>query len=298
MLDSSPLCCGLWDKKGNIFDCNEASFKLFELSGKQEYIDRISECSPEQQPDGRSSAEKNITLLNKAFKEGHCTFDWVHQIPDSGIPVPSEVTFVRVSFKEDYIVAAYTRDLRDITTMEKKIAQLETEVGKIYYDALTGIYNRRFLDENLNHAIKNLSRSGSVLSLLMIDIDYFKNYNDTYGHNEGDNCLKTVAEILTNSVTRSEDFVVRYGGEEFAVVLPNTNAKGARVLADKLLNNIRDSNIPHANSAIADRVTVSIGVTTGIPFHGQDGEDFIKHADEMLYASKKAGRNRFTFFHD
>jgi diguanylate cyclase (GGDEF)-like protein len=295
MLDSSPLSSVLWDKNMKIVECNEASVKLYELKSKQEYINRYSECSPEYQPDGQRSAEKSKRLLNIAFEEGHCTTDWVHKIPNSDTLIPAEVTLVRISHKNDYFVVKYTRDLRDIINMGNKVAHLEKEVEKIYFDALTGIYNRRFFDENLNRVMRSLSRSCGTLSLIMIDIDYFKNYNDTYGHGEGDKCLKSVAEILTKSVSRSEDFVVRYGGEEFAVVLPNTNENGACVLADKLLNNIRNYNIPHKSSDIADHITISIGIATGVPFHGQNGEDFVKRADEMLYASKKSGRNRYTF---
>ena len=295
MLDSSPLSCHLWDKDIKIFDCNEAGLKLFNFKTKQEFMDRFFECSPEFQLDGQRSVDKAVMYLNKAFEEGRCIFDWIHQIPGSDVQMPVEITLVRVSHRDDFIVAGYTRDLRDIASMENKISRLETEVEKIYYDALTEIFNRRFFDENLTRIMKTLSRYNGTLSLMMIDIDYFKKYNDTYGHSEGDNCLKTVAEILTRSVTRSDDFVVRYGGEEFAAVLPNADEEGARSIAEKMLDNIRSAKIPHISSDAADFVTVSIGVATGIPSPGQSGEDFIKRADEMLYESKKAGRNRYTF---
>ena len=180
---------------------------------------------------------------------------------------------------------------QDIT----KMRELEMAVDKIYYDALTEIYNRRFFDENLERIVKYLYRSGSVLSLMMIDIDYFKSYNDTYGHSEGDHCLKIVSETLSKSITRIGDFVARYGGEEFAVVLPHTNEGGARVVANKLLKNIRDCNIPHEKSDVADCVTVSIGVTTGNVVNSHCGGEYIKLADEMLYKSKQDGRNRYTF---
>jgi len=161
------------------------------------------------------------------------------------------------------------------------------------YDVLTGIYNRRFFDKNMKRIISSLSRSGSILSLLLIDIDFFKRYNDTYGHVEGDNCLKIVAQTLFNSITRADDFAARYGGEEFVVVLPNTDEKGARLIAEKLLDNIRKCNITHEKNDAAKCLTISIGAATGKVLHTHNSDDFVKKADEMLYKSKQEGRNRY-----
>jgi diguanylate cyclase (GGDEF)-like protein len=178
--------------------------------------------------------------------------------------------------------------------MERDIKTLETEVDKIYYDPLTGICNRRYLDENLKRVYHTLSRSGSELSVMMVDIDHFKKYNDTYGHALGDVCLKAVACTLRNSVARADDFVARYGGEEFAVVLPNTDEDGARLIAEKMLEGIRSCKIPHEKSSAADCVTFSIGVATGTAASPYAAEDFIRRADEMMYVSKKSGRNRYS----
>jgi diguanylate cyclase (GGDEF)-like protein len=130
---------------------------------------------------------------------------------------------------------------------------------------------------------------------MMIDIDYFKYYNDTYGHSMGDECLKTVADVLSKSVLRLDDFVTRYGGEEFVVVMPNTEEAGACAIAEKLLESIRERNIPHKKNEVADCITVSIGVTTGIVEHAHTAEDFINRADEMMYKAKQGGRNRYIF---
>ena len=288
MLDASPQCCRLWDRNLNMIDCNEASVKLYGFNSKQEHAERfIYDCMPEYQPDGQRSGEKNLMFIKKAFAEGRCTFNFMHQTLD-GAPMPVEITLVRVDYKGNELIASYTRDLRDI-------AKLEAEAEKAYYDFLTGIYNRRFLDENLERLLKTLSRSGSVLSLMMIDIDFFKRYNDTYGHSGGDICMKIVAETLSKSITRADDFVARYGGEEFVVVLPNTDEYGACLIAEKLLQSIRDRNIPHEKNDAANCVTISIGVTTGKTEYTQNAEDYIKRADEMLYISKQDGRNRYTF---
>jgi diguanylate cyclase (GGDEF)-like protein len=200
--------------------------------------------------------------------------------------------------KENEIVYGIDRDdeVGDIanTVQDMKDSLIEA-LNKAHYDALTGIYNRRFLEENMSQTIKSLSRSGGVLSVMMCDVDFFKNYNDTYGHSMGDTCLKIIASTLVNSISRAEDFVARYGGEEFAIILPNTDASGAMILADKLLENIRACQIPHSNSSIANHVTISIGVTTGNVVHSQNGTHYIKKADKALYMSKTNGRNRYTF---
>jgi diguanylate cyclase (GGDEF)-like protein len=162
-------------------------------------------------------------------------------------------------------------------------------------DQLTGIYNRRYLDGSLQKIIKLYSRTASSLSVLMIDIDYFKNYNDTYGHEAGDDCLRAVADVLSQCVIREDDFVTRYGGEEFVAVLPNTDENGAQLIAERMLEKVRECNIPHKTSDIADYVTISIGGTTNIVNHLQYGKDYIKLADEGLYESKKNGRNRYTY---
>jgi len=168
-------------------------------------------------------------------------------------------------------------------------------LGKVHYDALTGIYNRRFLEENLSSIVSSLSHYNGTLSVMMVDVDYFKKYNDTYGHNMGDTCLKCVADALLECLDRAGDFAARYGGEEFVVILPNTDENGAKIVAQKLLDKVRACNIPHSKSETASCVTVSIGVVTGRVFYPQKAEDFLKQADEMLYISKQEGRNRYTF---
>ncbi len=132
-----------------------------------------------------------------------------------------------------------------------------------------------------------------MLCVMMVDIDYFKRYNDTYGHMEGDNCLKKIAKVLHDNMYRADDFVARYGGEEFVVVLPNTNETGASLMAARLMESIRNCRIPHKNSDVSEYVTVSIGVVTGMVEYSHSIDTYIKRADELLYESKQSGRNRF-----
>jgi diguanylate cyclase (GGDEF)-like protein len=131
---------------------------------------------------------------------------------------------------------------------------------------------------------------------MMIDIDHFKDYNDKHGHKVGDACLKTVADALTKSVTRVDDFVARYGGDEFSVVLPNTDEDGARMIAEKILENVRDSTMPQKGNKAALHITVSIGVVIGRVKHSHTPDDFIKRADKLLYKSKQNGRDRYSMF--
>ncbi|MCL2702401.1 MAG: diguanylate cyclase [Defluviitaleaceae bacterium] len=216
-----------------------------------------------------------------------------------GEPVQFEIDiFRKCGEKRILTVSVFQRDknslgviFRDLT----KIRELEEENEKLFFDGLTGIYNRRFFDETILRIIKSLSRSGSVLSLMMIDIDFFKDYNDTYGHSAGDDCLKAVAALLSKNVPRADDFVARYGGEEFVIVLPNTDENGARIVAERLLAGIRERAIPHKTSAVADHVTFSIGFVTDNVKHTHTAGNFIKRADEMLYKSKHSGRNMYNF---
>jgi diguanylate cyclase (GGDEF)-like protein len=166
---------------------------------------------------------------------------------------------------------------------------------KANVDALTGIYNRRYIENNLAQTMEFLSRSNSLLSVLMMDIDFFKRYNDTYGHDKGDLCLKAVAMALSRGVSRANDFVARYGGEEFLAVLPNTDETGARAIAEKLLDNVRDLEISHTGNEASPNVTVSIGVASGTVSFTQRQDEFLKRADEALYMSKQNGRNRYTY---
>jgi len=167
--------------------------------------------------------------------------------------------------------------------------------AEVDYDALTGIYNRQFFDRSMKGILRQHSRSEDTLSLMVVDIDSFKQYNDTYGHVEGDKCIKAVARTLAQCLKREDDFVARYGGDEFVVVLPNTQEYGARMLADKMLDAMRSCALPHAKNVAADHVTVSIGVTSGKVSCTDKTDDFVRKADEMLYKSKRGGRNRYSF---
>jgi len=186
-------------------------------------------------------------------------------------------------------------ELHEDNNYKNEIGTLGEFLNMTIIDQLTGIYNRRYFDGHMKKIIKSLAHTESSFSLLLIDVDYFKKYNDTYGHEAGDGCLRAIAVALSKCVSGDGDFIARYGGEEFAVVLPNTDKNGAQSIAEKLLEKIRKCNIPHKASDVADYVTISIGGTTGIVKHSQHARDYIKVADKALYESKKNGRDRYTF---
>ena len=288
MLDASPLSCQIMNTDFNTIDCNKAAVKLYGYASKQECIIKWDkECLPEYQPNGQLTREYIWDLFLKAIEENNNTFEIMHQSPD-GIPMPAEITLVKVNFKGEDVIIGYTKDLRDIKNLEKK-------ANEIYYDGLTKIYNRRYFDENLERIIKSSSRSDDILTLMLLDIDFFKKYNDAYGHSEGDNCLKIIAAALSGVISREGDFTARYGGEEFAVVLPHTDETGARAVADKLLESVRKLNILHEKSDAANFVTISIGVTTVNLQNKLNAVDCIKIADKALYMSKQNGRNQYTY---
>lgn len=159
-------------------------------------------------------------------------------------------------------------------------------------DGLTQVANRRRFDEYLLQSWRYMSRDQSPLSLIMLDVDFFKSYNDTYGHQAGDACLRKIAMAISDTVHRPFDLVARYGGEEFVVVLPNTPIAGATQVASQIHKNVNDLCIPHRGSAITDRITLSLGISSVVPHPEIVPESLLIAADQALYQAKKEGRNR------
>lgn len=160
-------------------------------------------------------------------------------------------------------------------------------------DALTSVSNRRHFDQYLDQEWKRAIRYSSAFSLIMVDIDHFKLFNDYYGHQAGDSCIRSIAEAGRQVCNRSVDLFARYGGEEFAIVLPDTDHQGAVIVAKKLLAEVESLKIPHEKSSVGKHVTISIGVAScQVESKECDFSDLLKIADDMLYAAKEQGRNR------
>lgn len=177
------------------------------------------------------------------------------------------------------------RDLRIANIKLSKLSEL---------DGLTEVFNRRYFDKGLEKEFQRAMRNHVPLSLIMIDIDGFKAFNDLYGHQIGDQCLKKIAALFRSVINRSHDMVARYGGEEFAVVLPETTEQGAKDFAETLRSQVRALNIEHKAAPVGDKVSISLGTASVVPCVGMVPADLISLADQALYRSKSEGRNRVT----
>ena len=183
----------------------------------------------------------------------------------------------------------YRRMAENLEIANYKLQQLANS------DGLTGLANRRYFDRYFQQEWKRLLREEAPLSLIMCDVDFFKSYNDTYGHQLGDECLRQIAIVLKETVKRPSDLAARYGGEEFIILLPNTDLEGVTHLAKQIHLKIKSLNIPHINSDVSDCVTISLGLAVTIPQFNQSPQSLIAAADEMLYKAKLAGRNCISF---
>jgi len=187
-------------------------------------------------------------------------------------------------------------EFKDITSRRQAEAALEKANRKLQrlsvLDDLTQVANRRRFDETLNEEWQRLSRDRAPLSLIFCDIDNFKLYNDTYGHQAGDDCLRAVADTISANCQRPGDFVARYGGEEFIVILPNTAAEGAVHLAEDIREEIERLKIPHMRSQASRYITLSLGISCIFPSADVTSESLIGAADKALYEAKKQGKNR------
>jgi two-component system chemotaxis family response regulator WspR len=184
-------------------------------------------------------------------------------------------------------------------TMARKVESQIHELQRLTsVDGLTGLNNRRHFDLALQAEWQRAQRENQVLSLLMLDIDYFKQYNDTYGHLGGDDCLRSVSAFLRGVAQRPGDVVCRYGGEEFAILLPDTTTQGAQFLAFKIAAEFAGLNLPHASSELGGRVTLSIGCATCRVSPECCPEQLVSAADKALYQAKDSGRDRVEVAED
>lgn len=185
-----------------------------------------------------------------------------------------------------------TNSLRDRNRQLQEARRQLTDLANI--DELTGLGNRRLINRVLREEVNRARRSGSPISLILLDVDYFKKYNDTYGHPAGDEVLRRLGDLMQRATTRAGEVVARYGGEEFIAVLPNTQLAEALRTAERLKRLVNDENIPHSESEVSDRVTISQGVLSLTPTEDVDPGTLVDRADAALYRAKREGRNTIT----
>ena len=204
-------------------------------------------------------------------------FDWHYD-------VLSEAINLRLTNHE--LVISLTNSNRQMEAVNKRLEAIST------VDSLTNLANRRYFDDALQRELLRAQRNKMPISLILLDIDFFKQYNDEYGHVAGDNCLRLISTVLQENVKRPGDMAARYGGEEFCIIMPETDQKGVVNLAEQLKVEVESLKIPHAKSMIATHVTISMGTATTIPGLQMTTNMLINAADKALYTAKKDGRNR------
>ena len=233
------------------------------------------------------STKDEASIKSKAFSLG--ANDYMVKLPDKIEMI------ARVRYHSQAYINQLQKDeaFRALEESKEKLAEANRTLQKLSsLDGLTGIANRRNFDETLNKEWNRAMRSEKSIGLLMLDIDFFKFYNDHYGHQGGDDCLKKVAKGLDSAIHRETDFLARYGGEEFSGILPDTDLNGSVKVAEEMRLAIKDLRIEHAKSTVSDLVSVSIGISAIIPQQGTDPKILIGAADQALYKAKEDGRDR------
>lgn len=219
--------------------------------------------------------------------------EYIHK---DGHLVPVRLSGKLIEIDGTEYIWSSVEDITDHIEAEKKIKQLNKKLEMLsFQDGLTGIFNRRKLDQNLAIEWNRAIRYQTPLSLIMIDIDFFKQYNDYYGHVKGDEALKKVANTLNSITNRATDLTCRYGGEEFLLLLPDTDENQALLIVQKCLDKVKYLNIPHTQYNISDQLTLSAGVCSLIPTQEMHPDSMIDLVDKLLYQAKHNGRNRYEY---
>ncbi len=230
----------------------------------------------ERLQDFNQALEEKVSLRTQELEQKNCQLE----------------TEIQTRLKAQQELQRINRDL-DLANKELDYANHQLRLA-VNHDGLTKIANRRRFDEYFEQTWLQALRDQSNLTLILCDIDYFKLFNDTYGHVEGDRCLQQVAETLETVIKRPMDLAARYGGEEFAMILPNTNLQGGLVIAENLLTAIKQLGISHASSPVRDHITLSIGISTLMPTPERTAQTLLTAADIALYEAKQLGRARIV----
>ncbi len=236
-------------------------------------------------------ANKQMKFVQQALQTGERQI-YEYLIKVQGKLNHKEVRIVKLNADEVLIII---RDITDRKQAENELKKANKALELLAHtDGLTQIFNRRYFDNYLIKEWQRLGREKQPLSLILIDIDHFKAYNDFYGHQAGDECLIKIAQALKRSLKRPADLAARYGGEEFVIVLPNTNWEGAVYVAKSIQNTIRNLGIIHQKSEISPMITISLGISSTIPDDQIPPDTLINRADKALYTAKQQGRNQYV----
>ncbi|NJM86713.1 MAG: diguanylate cyclase [Hydrococcus sp. RU_2_2] len=210
-----------------------------------------------------------------------------------------EILLETTTEHSDMVELELQKEISDRLLVEANLQKVNQELESLScIDSLTGVANRRRFDRSLEQEWQRMMREQQPLSLIFCDVDHFKKYNDRYGHQAGDRCLQQVAKAIQASLLRAGDLAVRYGGEEFAVILPNTDAGGAIEVAKRIKSQLANLQIVQDNLSLGKYVTASLGVASLIPTSQNEPEFLIAQADKALYQAKEQGRDRFVVFCD
>jgi diguanylate cyclase (GGDEF)-like protein/PAS domain S-box-containing protein len=269
--------------ENNFLECNDATLTMFGCKSRQDFLGcHPSAFSPEKQPDGRSSKLAADAYIAQSLRDGHAEFSWDH-CRMTGEVFPAEVLLTPVVLNNQNLIQATVRDVTELAQLQDKLLSLSM------CDKLTGLYNRHALDSILNDTVQQALQTSDPFSLIMLDIDFFKNVNDTYGHAAGDDVLKHLAKIMT-SMIRKNDRAIRLGGDEFIIVLPAVNSKQACNVAESIRKRIESSSLELPQMKRTS-YTVSIGIAT-FPADGTNGKSMLAAADRSMYRAKNSGRNK------
>lgn len=211
-------------------------------------------------------------------------------------PNPVELT-ARIRYHSQWYRNLLERDdaFRALRVSQRKLTESNVELQRLAsLDGLTGVANRRYLDKIRMIEWRRAAREQDWLTLMMIDIDYFKSYNDCHGHQAGDEALRQVARVISSVLKRPADTVGRYGGEEFEVIMPGTSPEGAKAVAQRIQDRLDEERIEHKGSPVSANLTISLGLATTVPTPGADPDSLIAQADRALYLAKEQGRDRFV----
>lgn len=289
VFELSPNAICLYDKEGTIVYANGKAVSLFAAEALPALVGRNK--FELVHPNDRSEVEDRFVRMLKE-ELSQMTYE-SHYLTLRGSVFIAEVSITCVHFDGQPVILAYIRDISKSREEEEKLQEMNRMLKELStLDGLTGIANRRYFDDAFQQAWQISARDSSPLSIILFDIDYFKLYNDSYGHLGGDACLKGIASSLKPLFGNPGDVLARYGGEEFVVLLPGADSAAAREAAEAIKERIASLRIPHMGSKVSDYVTVSLGAATMIATPGLDRAGMVEYADKALYQAKLAGRNR------